>query len=96
MEEKQKIKECEVCLMEATCLCYKCLEYYCDSCYNIAHKSEERKNHKKEKIDYFVPMDMKCPEHIQNPVNLFCIDEKGNKIIFLNFDYRTLLCSLFL
>ena len=81
MEVKSKIKKCVFCLMEATCLCYKCLEYYCDSCYNIAHKSEERKNHKKEKIDYFLPMDMKCPEHNLNPINLFCVDEKGNKII---------------
>ena len=94
MEEKSKIKKCVFCLLEATCLCYKCLEYYCDSCYNIAHKSEERKNHKKEKIDYYVPMDMKCPEHNLIPISLFCVDEKGNKIKFLNFDYRALLCLL--
>ena len=41
---------------------------------------------KKEKIDYFLPMDMKCPEHNLNPINLFCVDEKGNIIIlFLIF-----------
>ena len=57
------------------------MEYYCDSCYNIAYKSEKRKNHKKEKIDYYLPMDMKCPEHNLNPINLFCIEEKGNAII---------------
>jgi len=82
MEAKTKIRKCEVCLVEATCLCYKCLEYYCDSCYNISHKSEEKKNHKKEKIDYYISMDMKCPEHNLNPNNLFCVDEKGNIIIY--------------
>ena len=44
MEVKSNLKECAFCLVEATCLCYKCLEYYCDSCYNIAHKNEKRKN----------------------------------------------------
>ena len=85
MDEKQNIRECMFCLKEATCLCYKCLEYYCDSCYNSAHKSDERKGHKKEKIDYYVPMDMKCPEHILIPNNLFCVDEKGNTYIYFKF-----------
>ena len=80
-----KIKECEFCLNDATCLCYKCMSYFCDSCFNIAHKNEKRKSHKKEKIDYFIPMDMKCPEHKLIPLNLFCIVEKGNSIIPLNF-----------
>ena len=52
--------------------------YFCDSCYNLAHKKENRKMHKKEKIDYFIPIDMKCPEHNLNVINLFCLDEKGN------------------
>ena len=30
-----------------------------------------------EKIDYFVPIDTWCPEHNKNPINLFCLDEKG-------------------
>ena len=82
MEAKPNIKECGFCSVEVTCLCYRCLEYYCDSCYYIAHKSEKRKNHKKEKIDYYVPKDMKCPEHNLIPINLFCIEEKVNKIYF--------------
>ena len=32
--------------------------------------------HKKEKIDYFIPLDTKCSEHPKVPVNLFCLDEK--------------------
>ena len=82
MNEKSRIKKCEACLIEATCLCYKCLNYFCDSCFNLFHKSEERKTHRKEKIDLYIPMDMKCPEHNSSPMNLFCVDEKGNLIYF--------------
>ena len=35
-------------------------------------------NHKKENIDPFIPIELKCPIHPQNPMNLFCVDEKGN------------------
>ena len=73
-----KIKQCETCLERATSLCYQCMAYYCDSCYNLAHKNETRKSHLKEKIDYYIPMDVKCPEHKLNVINLFCVDEKGN------------------
>ena len=78
MEVKSKIKKCEICLIDATCLCYKCLQYFCDSCFNLVHKNEERKSHKKEKIDHNISMDMKCPVHNLNPLNLFCVNEKGN------------------
>ena len=77
MEITSKIKKCELCLIEATCLCYKCMTYYCDSCYNLVHKNEERKYHIKEKIDYFVPLDLKCQEHKLIPLNLFCVDDKS-------------------
>jgi len=39
-------------------------------------KKNQKNNHKKENIDYFVPIDTKCPDHPQNPINLFCVDEK--------------------
>ena len=80
MEIKQE-KECDVCKEKATCLCYKCISYYCDKCHQIAHKNDKNKNHTKEKIDYFLPIDLKCPEHYLVPMNLFCIDEKGKLII---------------
>ena len=38
---------------------------------------KENKNHKKEKIDYFLPIDTRCPEHPKVPLDLFCINEKG-------------------
>ncbi len=40
MEDKQKnYKICDVCRNQATCLCLEFLinNYYCDSCYKIAH-----------------------------------------------------------
>ena len=38
-------------------------------------------NHKKETIDAFVPIDLKCPNHPKIPLNLFCLDEMG-KILY--------------
>ena len=79
MEVKQELKKCEFCKGGANSLCYQCMSYFCDSCYKIAHSKEETKSHKKEKIDYFCTIDLKCPEHHLYPMGLFCIDEKGKK-----------------
>ena len=51
--------------------------YFCDSCFKITHHKEVTQSHKKEEIDYYVPIDLRCPEHILSPMNLFCADEKG-------------------
>ena len=72
-----KLKKCDFCKIDATCLCYKCMSYFCDSCFKIAHNNEENKLHKKDKIDYFAPIDLKCPEHKLYPMGLFCVNEKG-------------------
>ena len=79
---EKKIKLCEFCHKQATCLCYKCFMYFCDSCFKITHDTPPYKEHKKENIDHFNPIDTKCIEHPQNIVNLFCIDEKGKIIYF--------------
>ena len=76
MEIKQK--NCEVCKIEAKCVCFQCMSYFCDSCYKLSHNNEEFKLHKKEKIDYMVAIDIKCPEHKLHPMVLFCTNEKGN------------------
>ena len=34
----------------------------------------------KEKLDYYIPLDMKCPVHNLVPLNLFYVDDKGNYI----------------
>ena len=77
MDNKKNFKQCELCKIEASSLCQNCMSYYCDECYKYIHSKKENDNHKKEKIDYFVPIDTKCQEHPKIPINLFCIDEKG-------------------
>ena len=78
MEKKAKlIKYCESCGADATNLCFQCLEYFCESCFKQFHEKKLKSNHKKESIDLYVPIDLKCPEHPKVPINLFCIDEKG-------------------
>ena len=77
MEKKIKlIKECEICGVNATSLCFICNEYYCDSCFKMNH-DKLKSGHKKEKIDIYVPIELKCQEHQNVPLNLFCVDEKG-------------------
>ena len=78
MEMKSKnYKECEICDKDATSLCFKCSSYFCDDYYTFIHNNKKRNTHQKEKVNYFVPIETKCPEHDPIPMNLFCIDEKG-------------------
>ena len=74
---EQNFKKCEFCKNDATCLCFKCMTYFCDSCFKLGHNKEEYKAHKKEKINYFV--ELKCRTHKLHPMDLFCVNEKGNK-----------------
>ena len=77
MEKNQSlIKKCSICGINSTCLCFQCFEYLCDSCFKFIHDKQQNSHHKKEKIDPFVPIDLKCPEHPKVSNNLFCIDEK--------------------
>ena len=80
MEMKQKnFKQCDMCKdREAKSLCTQCFSYYCDICFKSAHEGTKNKEHKKEKVCYFVPIDTRCPEHEKNAMDLFCLDEKGN------------------
>ena len=78
MEMNSKnIRECDLCNSNAICLCYKCKQYFCDSCYKLIHNKPKSSNHKKEPIDPYIPIDLKCPDHPENPLNLFCLEEKG-------------------
>ena len=72
----KKFKKCEFCKNDATCLCFQCMTYFCDSCFKLGHNNEKYKSHKKDKIDYFV--ELKCPVHKLYPMGLFCVNEKGN------------------
>ena len=77
-ESKNIIKHCEICNSQATGVCFKCFSYFCESCFKFVHEKSFNSGHKKEEIDYFVPINLKCPEHPKNIINLYCVDEKGN------------------
>ena len=100
MEKNQKnFKLWEICkIEEASTLCYQCFSYFCDDCFKYVHDKGNNNKHEKEKIDYFVPIDIWCPKHEKNEMNLFCNNEKGNNLInnIILKDYRTLLFILFL
>ena len=78
MDEKNK--KCDICKETAVSLCLKCNSYFCDVCFNYVHSKPVNKEHKKDNIDPFVPIDTKCKIH-NFPLNLFCIDEYGNLLI---------------
>ena len=75
----KSLKECSFCHSNSTCLCFKCANYFCDNCYKVIHSLEKNISHKKESIDFFIQIDLKCMLHPTNPLNLFCVDEKGKK-----------------
>ena len=92
MEGNLLIKKCNVCEGDASSLCFKCMLYFCDSCFQIAHKKKEKNSHAKEKIDYFCPIDTKCSIHKIYPNGLFCVDEKS-KIIINNNIFSSIMLS---
>ena len=76
----KNFKQCETCkIEEAKTLCPQCYSYYCDSCFKYVHEKSKNNTHQKGKIDYFVPIDIWCPAHEKVALNLFCLNEKGNK-----------------
>ena len=76
----ENLKKCEICRLDALFLCYKCKMYLCDNCYKFIHEKKANIDHKKENIDLFVPIEIKCQKHPEDRINLFCLDDKG-KII---------------
>lgn len=95
MKPAKNFKSCDICEERATSLCFNCFNYFCDSCFKFVHDKKPKSEHKKDNIDPFVPIDIKCPEHPNNPMNLFCLDERG-KIYFLIIHNRTMLYLLLL
>ena len=76
MEKIQNnFKKCDICGEQASSLCFNCNTYFCDSCFKFIHDKELNKNHPKEKIDYFAPIDLKCPDHPKIPMSLFCLSD---------------------
>ena len=93
MEVKGMIKKCDICQKDASSLCFQCMFYFCEPCFKLAHNNEKNKNHKKEKIDYYIPFDLRCSEHPLVPMNLFCVDDKGNLYNYIIFIYIELCCT---
>ena len=87
-------RKCEICEENATNLCFKCMSYFCDSCFKFIHEKKNKKDHQKELVDPFVQINMKCPDHPLNAITLFCINEKGKLYIILYFNFRIMLCIL--
>ena len=103
MEKNSKlIKPCNICENDATCLCFDCLNYFCESCYKLTFfkllfiininfifkilvHDKKKKEHKKEKADPFVPIEIKCPEHPNGIMDFFCVKEKGKLLYIINF-----------
>ena len=78
MEKKPlNIKLCDYCGTNASCLCFECLEYFCDSCFKYIHEKQLKSQHKKEIIDPYIPFDLKCQKHPKDAISLFCTDEKS-------------------
>ena len=83
MENKEKNNtKCELCDEIATSLCFKCMNYYCDSCFNYVHEKKINLEHKKDVINYYFPIQIKCPNHPKVVNSLFCIDEKSKLFLF--------------
>ena len=45
------LKKCEFCFLDAKCICFECMSYFCDNCFKICHNNEIKKSHKKDKFD---------------------------------------------
>ena len=77
MKANENMKVCEICKENAVFLCFTCKNYFCIKCYKYVHDMKINSDHKKENIDPYIPIDIKCPEHPDHPIYLFCKDEKG-------------------
>ena len=92
-EEKSKFfKYCNICQLNAKFLCFECDLYFCESCYDLIHSRQKDKSHKKENINQFIPIELKCSIHSKERLNLFCINDKGN--YFINTLTRNLLFNV--
>jgi len=94
--EKDMIEEkkCELCKDKATTICFDCSFYLCDSCSKFLHEKKVNSSHIKEDIDPLISMDIKCPKHPKNQINVLCITEKSNILFIIYIFNIELLCSL--
>ena len=83
MEDKIEQKKCEICKDKATNICFDCSFYLCDDCFKFIHEKKTNHDHKKENIDLFSSLDLKCREHPKIPMSLFCVEEKSKYILII-------------
>ena len=77
MENEIIERKCELCKENATNICFECSFYLCNSCFKFLHEKKANSEHKKETIDPYVSIDINCPLHPKNQMNLFCVEEKS-------------------
>ena len=71
------IKKCDVCKEDAIIICFDCKHYFCEACFKFIHNKQVNSQHQKENIDLYVPIELRCLEHPDILLNLFCLNEKG-------------------
>lgn len=54
--------------------CIQCTEVYCSSCFITMHSSKLKKNHEKKEYNPKEIVEMKCKEHLNDIMTLFCQD----------------------
>ena len=92
----EKEKKCEICEAKATKICFDCLNYLCDSCFEYIHDKNNNSRHDKEYVHSYNSINIKCPKHPNNVINLFCSNEKSKKLIFLIFEIFRIILSIML
>ena len=79
INKNEKNNSCDICGEKAENICFKRSMYLCTPCFKFIHDKSIIKNHKKERIDYFIPFPLKSIKHPKDRINLFCLDEKGKQ-----------------
>ena len=87
MEMNQKssnIKKCEICENEATSLCFKCISYFCDSCYKFIHDKQNNSLHKRKKQIIMFQQTQNAQITPKFLLLYFVLMKKVNKFYFIN------------
>jgi len=87
VENLMIIKKCNLCLLEASSICFKCKKYFCDNCYKIIHEIKKNNEHEKTKINPYLSIDFFCQNHPEYPLELFCLNDGGKDIIYIINSY---------
>ena len=91
---KKESKICQICKTDANYLCFECNNYYCESCYKFVHEKQANKNHQKENIDPFIPIDLYCSIHPEEKISFYCTDDKGKLNYFYCYSHMLLILLL--